>query len=107
MLVLEDNLMWSVQLQKSLKALGHEVQVESTTPAEASADIAIINLGSSSFPPEATVPLVKGWGMKVIAHAGHKEKDLHQVGAGLGCDVLCTNSELTWKLENVLNRVKD
>jgi hypothetical protein len=42
----------------------------------------------------------------IIAHAGHKEAELHDLGRGLGCDQLVTNRELTVRLADILDRVR-
>ncbi len=102
-LIFEDNLMWSARLKQSLTALGHSAKVLTRIPAELpAADVAILNLGSSSLSAETLVPLLKEHGVKTIGHAGHKETELQQYGRDAGCDVLTTNSELTFKLQLVL-----
>lgn len=102
-LIFEDNLMWSSRLVKSVSALGHEAVLRTKAPDEAGAgDVAIVNLGSATLDPTIIVPKLHEQGVKVIAHAGHKEKELHEVGKGLGCERLVTNSELTYKLEQIL-----
>lgn len=104
-LVIEDNLMWASRLAKSVTALGHiPVLVGSKPESPQACEVAIVNLGSPSLPPEDLVPLLKSWGLKIVAHAGHKEKLLLELGKNLDCDVLATNSELTWKLKDVLSR---
>lgn len=96
--------MWSARLAQSLKALGHEATVLARTPEQLpQAEAAIVNLGSSDA--ASLVPLLKGAGIYVIAHAGHKEKQLHELGRDLGCDRLASNSELTFKLEGLLPRI--
>src|SRR4051812_3215267 len=97
-LVFEDNLMWSARLSQSLKALGHTPLIRATLPNEAEgATVAIVNLGSPTLVPGELVPRLKGLGVHVIGHAGHKEKELHALGRAVGCDTLATNSELTFK----------
>ena len=68
-------------------------------------DAAIVNLGSSTLKPEHLVPQLNRAGIKVIGHAGHKEKELHEIGRDLGCHLLVTNSELTHKLPQILQKV--
>ena len=100
-LIFEDNLIWSTRLLRTLKALGHEAEVAKHVPESPdTADAAIVNLGAPEL--MALVPQLREAGMKVIGHAGHKEKDLHALGKEVGCDVLATNSELTFKIEAVL-----
>ena len=102
-IIFEDNLMWSARLKQSLTAMGHTAQVLIRIPAEIPpADIAILNLGSTSMPAATLVPILKAKSIKTIGHAGHKETELQQYGLDAGCDVLTTNSELTFKLFQVL-----
>jgi DNA-binding NarL/FixJ family response regulator len=102
-LVLETNLMWSVKLSKALGALGHEATV-APKPVEGEFDVVIVNLGDPAVDWAERVAELHARGMRVIAHAGHKEKELIELGRQAGCDVLATNSELTHKLADVLAR---
>jgi hypothetical protein len=102
-LVIESNLMWSVRLAKGLEALGHEAKVD-RQPVEGDFDVAIVNLGEPNVDWPARVAHLQGRGIKVIAHAGHKEKEVIALGKEAGCDVVATNSELTHKLADVLAR---
>jgi len=104
-LIYEDNLMWSSRLVKSISALGHEAILRTKPDVAETADAAIVNLGSNSLKAEEIVPMLRQHGIKVIAHAGHKEKELHALGRDLGCDRLVTNSELTYKLTQILSEV--
>lgn len=102
-LVIESNLIWSVRLSKGLQALGHEATV-ARQPVEGDFDVAIVNLGEPNVEWPARVAHLQGRGIKVIAHAGHKEKEVIALGREAGCDVVATNSELTHKLADVLAR---
>lgn len=102
-LIFEDNLMWGLRLAKSATAFGHEATVLSKIPAEIpNAELAIVNLGSTTMPASELVPKLKAASLKVLAHAGHKEKELLALGKDLACDRLATNSEITNKLEQIL-----
>ncbi len=102
-LIFERDLIWTTRLRNNLVGLGHEaISVRAIGEETSEADVAIVNLGSNAFPLEQLVPELHTKGIKVIAHAGHKEKDLHELGRSLGCDRLATNSELTHKLEQIL-----
>ncbi len=102
-LIFEDNLMWSQRLRQSVSSLGHEAVLFSSLPNQAVAgEIAIVNLGSSKIAPDVLVPILKEVGIRVIAHAGHKEKELRELGKSLGCDRIASNSELTFKLAELL-----
>lgn len=100
--VFEDNLMWSSRLAQSLRALGHEPVVTTSVP-EGAAEAAIVNLGSPGL--KDLMPRLRELGVYTIGHAGHKEKDLLQLGREAGCDAIATNSELTFKIESLLGRV--
>jgi hypothetical protein len=102
--IFEDNLLWSARLAKSLQALGHEGVVLQAIPTEGAADAAIVNLGSAKIPAVEIVPQLKARGVFTIGHAGHKEKDLLALGREAGCDKVATNSELTYKIENILEK---
>ena len=101
--VFEDNLMWSSRLVQTLRALGHEPSVELAIPEGEPASVAILNLASKSF--SDLVPPLRAAGVYTICHAGHKEKDLLQLGREAGCDAVATNSELTYKIEKLLASV--
>jgi hypothetical protein len=100
--IFEDNLMWSSRLVQSLKSLGHEPSIQKEIPSEGSAEVAILNLASKSF--AELVPLLRAAGVYTIGHAGHKEKDLLQLGREAGCDAVASNSELTFKIETLLEQ---
>ncbi|MBC8064866.1 MAG: hypothetical protein H7Y17_08555 [Chlorobia bacterium] len=105
-LIFEDNLMWGPRLAKSVQAFGHEpLVIAKLREALPTGDLAIVNLGSLSMPASDLVPRLKAAGFKVLAHAGHKEKELHDLGRDLGCDRLATNSEITHKLEQILAEI--
>lgn len=100
--VFEKNLMWSSRLLQSIKGIGH-AGILQTVVDEGSADAAIVNLGDPETP--SLVQELKSKGIFVIAHAGHKEKELLDLGRGLEVDRLATNSELTFKLPQILEAV--
>ncbi len=102
--IYEDNLMWSSRLQMSVKAMGHEAILRTDTVTDAADECAIVNLGSTRLGVNL-VPALKANGTTVVAHAGHKEKDLHELGRNAGCDVLVTNSELTHKFPQLIDSV--
>lgn len=107
-LVFEDNLMWSSRLVQSLRGLGHEAILR-TKPevTEGEADAAIVNLGSATLTPQQLIPLLRTARIHTIGHAGHKEKDILQLGKETGCETLVSNSELTFKLGDILKRIQD
>ena len=101
-LLLEDNLMWSVRVRKGLESLGHKVTV-ATEPSEA--DLAIVNLGARAFDPFAAIATLKKGGTTVIGHVGHKEKDTWKRGEEAGCDKVVSNGTLANRLKAVIDDV--
>ena len=98
--------MWSARLKKTLNSLGNEAIVLGSIPATLPvAEVAIVNLGSATMDAQLLVPQLKEAGVYVIAHAGHKEKQLQELGKTLACDKLASNSELTFKLKEILDLV--
>lgn len=104
MWVFESNLMWSARLTNSLRKLGHEAGVLSEVPTDQTADVAILNLGEAGAPE--LIARLRELGVVSIAHAGHKERELLDVGRDSGADIVSTNSELTYKLPQLLERAK-
>ena len=104
-LIVEDNLMWSARLIRTITTLGHDAIVVTNLDQPQDADAAIVNLGAKTLAPETVVPKLRARGIHVIGHAGHKEKELHELGAEIGCDTLATNSELTFKLDKLLSSI--
>ena len=102
-LVFESNLMWSSKLAQTLRGFGHEpVLLSNAAEIPCGAQAAIINLGQPTPDPAELSAKLKAAGVPVIAHAGHKEKELMELGRSLNVDVLTTNSELTNKLPDIL-----
>ena len=99
----ETNLMWSSKLRQSLRLLGHEGVVLREVPGEGGADAAVVNLGEGS--PGALIAVLSARGVPTVAHAGHKEKELHELGREAGATILATNSELANKLPEILNKL--
>lgn len=104
--VFETNLMWSSKLKQSLRLLGHESAILRNMPEEGTADAAIVNLGERDPEPTTLIAALNGRGIPSIAHAGHKEKELHELGREAGATCLVTNSELTHKLPEILAGVQ-
>jgi hypothetical protein len=91
---------------QTVRMLGHEPVLRNRLPEESEgAHAAIVNLGDPALDPKALVAKLHDLGVRVIAHAGHKEKDLLTLGREAGVDLLASNSELTFKLENLLEQV--
>jgi hypothetical protein len=105
-LIFEPNLMWSSRLVQSIRKLGHEPLLRTSMPeVSEGAQAAIVNLGEVKLDPSALVAKLKDLGVSVIAHAGHKEKELLELGRDAGVEILATNSQLTYKLDQLLEQV--
>lgn len=96
--------MWSSKLSKSLRAAGYEVEIADSVPAASDAMIAVINLSDQNI---VEVEALKKQGIKTLAHAGHKEKELLSLGTQLGCDRVVSNSEITHKLPVIVKEMID
>jgi hypothetical protein len=103
--IVDDNLLWTSRLRKSLAALGH-TSVSDGKAAEP-CDLAIVNLSSKRTEPLRRITELKALNARVVCHAGHKEKQLLHEGREAGCDLIATHSELTFKLESVLKAAND
>ena len=95
--------MWSSRFLNSVKGLGHQGVVASSIP-EGTADAAILNLADPNVAEVAAELSLKG--IYTIAHAGHKEKELLELGKEIHVDRIATNSEITNKIEALLNEAK-
>ncbi len=102
-LLLEDNLMWSVRTKNGLQTLGHDVIVMAREGGFPKVDLAIVNLGSTSFDPFDAIPKLKEIGIRVIGHVGHKDKELWKRGEDAGCDKVVSNGTLAKKLKTVVS----
>ena len=105
-LVIEDNLMWSPRIKQTLNGLGHNPIVFAKIPDPLPrADVAILNLGSKTLFSAELVEALKAQGTYVLAHAGHKETELWEMGRAVGCDEIVSNGNLTFRLGNFLAKV--
>lgn len=102
-LIFERNLIWSARLANTLTQLGHNPRVLERVPEEIPmADIALVNLSETSFGLAELIPRLKDMGIRVIGHAGHKEKPLLEMGNEYGCDQVVSNSTITFKIQTLL-----
>ena len=88
---------------KTLKESSFDARLVS--PKEAGpfeGDAALVNLGAPEYGVEALIPSLKSTGIYVIGHTGHKEKELRELGKKAGCDRIASNSEVTFKLKELL-----
>lgn len=106
-LIFEDNLLWGPRLRQTVAGLGHEPILLGRIPEELPpADVAVVNLGAKAFDPESLVPRLKAEGLVVLAHAGHVETDLIEMGRRAGCDQILSNGQITFHLERALSLVQ-
>lgn len=104
--IFDENLMWSVKLSSGISQLGHSsIVIDSLASEIPAVDVAIVNLGSARLPAGTLIPQLKDKAIKVIAHAGHKEKPLLTLGNECGADLVVTNGELTHKLGEILAKL--
>lgn len=96
--------MWSERLRRGAAALGHEASVSPDGASETVPDLALVNLGLRQGDATAIIRSLKGQGVQVIGHAGHKEKDLLAAGEAAGCDRVVSNGTLAARLSEVLSQ---
>jgi hypothetical protein len=71
--ILDDNLLWSTRLKRTVEALGHRAVVASpTTEVLPEADVAIVALSPGDPRLEEVLRLLRERGTHLIGHAGHK-----------------------------------
>jgi hypothetical protein len=99
----ENNLLWSVRLQRAAIQLGHTCTImqEPDLPA-VMPHLAIINLSVEKFVDAELIAELKSAGSTVVGHAGHSEKLLHHQGRDAHIDHLVTNGALANDLPSVL-----
>ena len=98
--IFESNLMWSSRFVNTVRGSGHQAVVTTTVP-EGAAGAAIVNLGDPNVGP--IVSELASRGIYTIAHAGHKEKELINLGKQMKVDRVASNSEITNKLPQMLD----
>lgn len=105
-LVFEDNLLWSSRFLQGLRKLGHEAELGRMVEDVQGWDAAIVNLGDPEHADPEFVGRLRSAGVRVIGHAGHKEKDLLALGRAAGCDRIATNGQITHRLADILESVQ-
>lgn len=104
-LVLEADLIWSSKLSVVLKGLAIPFRVESRLPNDLSNyAVAIVSLGSRLVNPKIVIPALLNAKIPVIAHAGHKESELLQLGKDLHATQVVTNGSLARSLPTILRQ---
>jgi hypothetical protein len=80
--------------------------IDSVIPDSLRGGVAIVNLSNARLRPFDAIAELKSRSCVVVAHAGHKEKELLSAAKEAGCDLVVSNSEIVNKLEAVLESVE-
>jgi hypothetical protein len=99
--IYERNLLWSSRFAQAARALGHE-SVVLTNHEPVASEVALVNLSDDAEALRTLIGALRGQGVYVIGHAGHKEKPLLALGNEFGCDYVATNGEITHKFASLL-----
>lgn len=103
MLVVEENLLWSVRVANAARALGHEADTaEPGAGLPQGYDVAIVGLGTRGYDALEVVRTLVASGTKVVAHAGHKDAALLNAGREAGAHRVATNGEVAMRLGPLL-----
>jgi hypothetical protein len=94
--------MWSSRFALTVNGSGHEGIVATHVP-EGTADVAIVNLSDPNV--SKIVDELNERGIYTIAHAGHKEKELLELGKQIKVSRIATNGEITKRLPQLLSEV--
>lgn len=94
-LLLDDNLMSSMRLQRALETQGHQVTVASTPDGTEPIDQVLINLGSRSLPGIDLISQCRELypGTLVKGFCGHLEIDIRRAAKTAGIDKILTNDQ--------------
>lgn len=112
--IYENNLLWSQRLKMSLIASSFDVQVLSSELSDfeienshgfRGVDVAIVNLSATHYNPSLLISSLKSAGVKIIAHAGHKEGSLLELGERSGADLVVSNREITTKVVELVRKL--
>lgn len=103
--VIDSNIFWTRRLQKSIEALGHECVIQLKPSGLIEGDVVILNLSEENFDVFEIIKIFRDNGVPVIAHVGHKEKELIKRGYASGADIVSSNGEITFHIEKLLEQV--
>lgn len=114
--LVDDNLMFSMMVEGSLKRCGYQVRTLSGAPdivdrIEAAApDLVIVNLTSTRTGGPALVSALRARPalsrLPVVGYAGHVERQFFQAGKEAGADMVVPNSALKSALPEVLAKLQ-
>lgn len=100
--VFETNLLWSARLVLTLQTHGHTARVLAPGEDWTGIEAAVLNLGESAYGLAELVPALHAAGVRTVAHAGHREKDLLALGREYGVTRVATNREISERLPVLL-----
>ena len=113
--LVEDNLMFSMMVEPTLKRLGYQTRTLSGPDAAAQIAtlqpaVALVNLTSGRFSGPDLIRGLKAQpelaGVGVIGYAGHVERHFLQAGREAGADLVVPNSALRKALPEVLAKLQ-
>lgn len=94
-LLLDDNLLSSMRLQRALETQGHQVQVASKPAAGEPVEVVLINLGSRSLHGIELISQCRELfpGAAVKGFCGHLEVEIRRAAKAAGIDKILTNDQ--------------
>lgn len=114
--LVDDNLMFSMMVEGSLRRCGYQVRTLSGMPdlvdrIEAAApDLVMVNLTSTRTGGPTLVSTLRGRPalarLPVVGYAGHVERHFFQAGKEAGADMVVPNSALKNALPEVLSKLE-
>ena len=113
-LIIEDDLFFSVRIEKTLQKMGYTVNVATTTQQAvtqsetAPPDLIILNFGNERMDAAATVEHLKTAhpAARVLGHVSHVNMAFVRPNAmRAGCDLLVANSALTMRLPQLVEKL--
>ena len=113
-LVIEDDLFFSVRIEKTLQKMGYAVEVATTTEqalsraAAVSPDLVLVHFGNERLDAAATVEHLKTAhpAARVLGHVSHVNMAFVRPNAiRAGCDLLVANSALTMRLPQLVEKL--
>jgi len=114
--LIEDNLMFAMMIEPTLRKLGYQVRTVAGGPATAAQvaawkpQILFVNLASSRCDGSAVVKALRGEAAltttPIIGYAGHVERQHFQAGREVGATLVVPNSAMRKALPAVLEKLR-
>ena len=105
-LLVDDNLMSVVRVQRQLEHAGYRVQAAGVLPTESiqTPELILINLGSRSLNGVAQIEagFARFPGTRVLGFCGHTEVEIRQAAKAAGIGRIFTNEEAMMELAQLL-----